>query len=306
MRALGATPVWFAANGSIAGLGGIEDSIQTVQNMGYDRVGRYLTSNVVLWSRPFVLFGNTAALAKLSAVQRRMLAQAASDDVSAETSAAADEQRTNLAILCRSGRVRLVSASSSDVAALRRAVRPVYAMLERDPQARAAIEQIRAMRAGLPAEPALSCGPRSTSDTVRTPLDGVWEMDTKYGDEHSDPTPMPENYGHWIFVFDNGRFAETQAYLGACTWGAGTFTVKGSEMAWAFTDSGGIPSPGNQPGEFFRFRWSIYRDTATVSAFPGAISPQNFFGKPWHRISTVPSARYLSKRCPPPASALPR
>ena len=78
-------------------------------------------------------------------------------------------------------------------------------------------------------------------------------------------------------------------------------------MAWTFTDGGGIEPTGaaNKPGEFFRFRWSLYRDTLTVGSVPGAVSPQNFFGKPWHRLSTVPSTRYFSRRCPPPTNALP-
>jgi hypothetical protein len=132
-------------------------------------------------------------------------------------------------------------------------------------------------------------------------------MNTKYGDEPSDPNPVPENYGHWIFVFDNGHFADTQQYRNACTWGYGTFTVKGHEMDWTFTNGGGIEPTGsaNKPGEFFRFDWSLYRGTLTVTGVPGAVSPINFDGKPWHLISTTPSTRYFSKGCPPPANALP-
>ena len=54
------------------------------------------------------------------------------------------------------------------------------------------------------------------------------------------PEPVPENYGDWIFVFDRGHFADTQRYLNACTWGYGRFTVTGGQMAWTFTDGGGV------------------------------------------------------------------
>jgi hypothetical protein len=78
-------------------------------------------------------------------------------------------------------------------------------------------------------------------------------------------------------------------------------------MALTFVDGGGIAPTGavNKPGEFFRFGWSMYRDTLTLSAVRGAISPVNFRGRAWHRIGSTPSRRYFAKRCPPPAQALP-
>ena len=74
-------------------------------------------------------------------------------------------------------------------------------------------------------------------------------------------------------------------------------------MEWTFTDGGGIAPDNaqNRPGDFFVFGWSLYRGTLTLTPVPGAISPLNFRGKPWHRISTTPSAKYFSQRCPPPA-----
>jgi TRAP-type C4-dicarboxylate transport system substrate-binding protein len=307
MRALGAIPVWFAVAAPITGLGGIEQQISSIQGNQYDRVGHYLTANVVLWPRPLVVFANRKALAKLTAAERRILSQAVADDVSAQTRFLLAAESESTGNLCRARRLRFLTARPSDLEALRRTVQPVYATLERNPQTRADITQILALRSRIPSEVPPSCAPASTGVTVRSPLDGVWEMNTKYGDEPADPTPVAENYGHWIFVFDNGRFADTQEYLNACTWGYGTFTVKGDQMAWTFTDGGGIEpnDAANKPGEFFRFGWSLYRDTLTVTPVPGATSPTNFYGKPWHRVSIVPSARYLNRRCPPPANALP-
>ena len=79
-------------------------------------------------------------------------------------------------------------------------------------------------------------------------------------------------------------------------------------MAWLFTNGGGIAPDNatNKPGEAFIFGWSLYRDVLTLSPVRGAISPSNFRVKPWTRVSTTPSARFLSKRCPPAAGALPR
>jgi hypothetical protein len=79
-------------------------------------------------------------------------------------------------------------------------------------------------------------------------------------------------------------------------------------MAWTFTDGGGIAPNNamNKPGEFFRFGWSRYRDTLELTPVRGAVSPLNFRGKPWRRISSTPSRRYLARECPPPARALAR
>ena len=109
----------------------------------------------------------------------------------------------------------------------------------------------------------------------KTELDGVYTMDTKFGDYPADPTVVPENYGHWVFVLRGTHFADTQQYKNACTWGYGKLNVTGARMEWTFTDGGGIAPSGavNKPGEFFVFGWSLYRDTLTLTPVPGKISP---------------------------------
>jgi hypothetical protein len=114
---------------------------------------------------------------------------------------------------------------------------------------------------------------------------------------------VPENYGTFTIVIDRGRFAFTNENRRACIWAYGTFAVKGHEFEELVTDGGGIAPTGaaNKPGELFTNRWSLYRGVLTLSPVTGASPP-----KPWLRVSTTPSARFLSKRCPPPAGALPR
>jgi hypothetical protein len=75
-----------------------------------------------------------------------------------------------------------------------------------------------------------------------------------------------------------------------------------------FTDGGGIAphANANKPGEFFTFRWSLYRGVMTLYPVKDAVSPQSFLAKPWNRIGATPSRRFLSRRCPPPAGAVPR
>jgi hypothetical protein len=130
-------------------------------------------------------------------------------------------------------------------------------------------------------------------------------MDT--GRAASAPEYLDVNWGHWIFVFDRGRFAITQENRTSCTWGYGTFTVDGDTTTWRFTDGGGeAPNNAtNKPGEQFSYRLSLFRDTATLGPVKGAVSPPNFDVEPWQKLGP-PSRARLSRRCPPPPDALPR
>jgi hypothetical protein len=166
---------------------------------------------------------------------------------------------------------------------------------------------------------AAGCGAGTTSDVTSptaasasseqaTAFDGVYTMDTTEADgQKSDPNIAPENWGHWVFVFGRGRFAFTQDNNQAsCTWGYGTYTVTGAQVEWLFTAGGGQAPTGaaNEPGELFTFGWTRYRDTLTLNAVPGAVSPDVLLLKPWHRVSGTPSATTMNARCLPPAAAL--
>jgi TRAP-type transport system periplasmic protein len=312
MRTLGATPVWFGAQASIAGFDGIEQQISSIEGNRYFRVGKYLTANVNLWPRPLVLFANRKTFTALTPAQRRILRRAVVDSVATETKAVADEERDVTAAFCRSGRPRLLAASPAVLSTLRQAVQPVYDQLERDLQTRRYISQIEAMRDEVTPEPAPSCAPLAAPIARKAgALDGVYQFTVTPGDLRDVGTPPgdigPTNYGRITIVVDRGRFAQTQETKEACTWGYGTLTVRGDRFVQLFTDGGGI-SPDNalnKPGERISFGWSLYRDTVKLRPVKGAISPPPSMAKPWHRISTKPSRRYFSKRCPPPAKALP-
>lgn len=306
MRALGAHPVRVPAD--TLGFHGPDGYEQRVYVLYGDRLaapGSHITVNVNLWPRPLVIFAGARAYKRLTASERDVLQKAAASAVPKAGPAARASEIEMAGNICRDGRVALDLSSPSELRALHQAVEPVYRELESDPATDDTIRQIESLKAELGEPPAMlpKCSATASAPTAaRTALDGVWQMDTA-----SSPDVEDENWGHWIFVFDHGRFADTQENKAACTWGYGTFSVRGDRTSWKFTDGGGIAPNNamNKPGEFFVFGLSSYRDMLRLSQVQGEISPLNFRAKPWRRLSSTPTRRYLSKRCPPPAEALP-
>ena len=311
MRALGATPVWFSVGTEIAGLDGIEQQVYAVEGNRFDRIGKYLTANVVFWPRPLVLFANAKAFAALTPTQRSILRRAAADDIGAETAVVRGQEHEATTTLCRAHRLRFLSASSRDLAALRRAVQPVYAQLERDPRTRRYLAQIEVLRAQgghrcrrPPGLQRAGADPRLGRDAGRRRLAHGHEVRRRAGRPPADgrelrqldlrlrPRPLRDHAG-----------VQRRLHLGV--WRVhGARTRDGVGFHGRRRDRPN--SAENKPGESFRFGWSLYRETLALTPVRGAISPFNFRDKPWRRISATPSTRYLSKRCPPPAQALSR
>jgi TRAP-type transport system periplasmic protein len=306
LRALGAEPEWFPVTGTIGRFDGVVQPIRSIHGFQYNKVARFLTANVALWPRPLVLFGTGKALGKLTPVQRQAVRQAAVAALPGSMRVVRGDEQESGQDLCRAGGLIVQTATPADLAALRAAVAPVYARLEQDPATRSAIRAISTVAGGVVPEAPPSCARHVTSPTGKAQLDGVYTMDTKFGDDPADPDMAPENYGHWVLVLRGTHFAHTQQYQNACTWAYGMLTVTGARMRWTYADGGGIAPNGaqNKPGEDFVFGWSLYRDTLTLTLVSGQTSPSNFRAKPWHRISATPSFSYLNKNCPPPANAL--
>ena len=318
MRTLGAKPVWFPAKDKIDSFDGIEQQTGSIDDNRYDTIGKHFTANVNLWPRPLVIFTGQKVFDSLSPDQRNALRQAVAKVIPAQTAGLRGSEQEAAGNLCRRG-LEFETASRDDLAALRTAAQPVYDSLARDPQTRKFLAAIAAIGKGFPAESAPHCRPTGQTDGQAaggsSPLDGVYRMTTTAKDLRAAGLPAgevnPENYGTWTYVFDRARFAFTEENKDACTWAYGTFAVKGNQVEWRFTDGGGIPNspsdkPGNKPGEVFVFGWSLYRETLTLTPVPGAVSPRPVRVKPWQRISSTPSSRSFSKRCPPPDNALPR
>jgi TRAP-type C4-dicarboxylate transport system substrate-binding protein len=318
LRALGATPVVSAFRGAdIARFDGVEQQVASVAGNPYERTVRSITGNVNLWPRPLVVVANAKGLQRLSAEQVSWLRSAGREAVGGVAQTQLGLETEGLGQLCRRGGLHLVSATAGQIGQLRSAFEPVHAWLREDRQTSRFLDEIAALRAGgvrpFPQESLTCAGVTPAGDTTTSassppsaPFDGTYQMvTTEQEARESDPNPSPENWGDWIFIFGRGRFAITQENAAACTWGYGTYVVTEQRVEWRFIDGGGIAPTGaqNKPGEDFLFGWSRYHDTMMLTPVAGAISPQNFWAKPWHRLSATPSGSYLSKRCPPPAEA---
>jgi TRAP-type transport system periplasmic protein len=294
LQALGARAKEIPAGGGIEAFDGVEQQIGAIDGNEYDKVAKNLTANVNLWPRPQVLFMNKKAFAALSDTQRDALRAAARTALPATMAIQRSTERDAAATLCRR-KLTFLTASDSDLAALRRAVGPVYDRLERDTVTKSAIEQIDDMRSRThtpPEAPTCSSASRGASGAGKaTPIDGVYRMTTtlkesvKFSGQAAADID-PENYGRWRFVLDRGRLYYTHSNEGSSRWTKGVYTVRGHTITWRVTDSGGEATngPRERTGEVMAFRWSRYRDQLTLTPAAGKISPGNFRVEPWRRI----------------------
>ena len=128
-----------------------------------------VTANVAFWPAAATIIGNREVLERLTAGDRRTLAHAAQESLGASVAQLQAEDRSAVQTVCQRDRVAFVQASPADVSALRAAVRPVYARLERDPLTRSLLQRIQAMKRDAPPDPQLGCATPPQADEVSTP-----------------------------------------------------------------------------------------------------------------------------------------
>jgi TRAP-type C4-dicarboxylate transport system substrate-binding protein len=315
IRALGGRPRAEPQEVHPVGLDAYEQQLSAASTGKLYRDAEYMTTDLALWPRPLVVVVNESAYGRLTEQQREALSAAGRSALDAAMQTVLGDDRDGRTTLCSAAvakHFRLVASSSAQRAAMRRAVAPVYAQLARDGEVAAVIRGIEALKSRAKRDRAVGCPGAVGAEgaRARTPIDGVYVMDTSPADVSSAERAAdahavyPENVGHYVFVFDRGRFADTQRYENTCTWGYGTYTVTGHTTRWIFTNGGGISPNGafSQPGEDFKFTWSRFRDKVTLGPVRGAISALNFRLRPWHRVSATPSGNVFDKRCPPPAN----
>jgi TRAP-type C4-dicarboxylate transport system substrate-binding protein len=304
LRALGATPKLVPARPSLDGLDGLVHPLIAID--GYAEQAKFVTANLNFFPRPLVIIMNPDAFAALTPEQQAILRTASANAIAPALAAArADDAAAGPNICRRPGMTTIVEASPTDLANLRAALDPVYADLELEPETKAYLDEIRALKeqTASPAETITCPGSRGGQATDTSQLDGVYRWSVTLDElvAGGEP-PIVDNAGDWRLVFKAGRFATTTENKDACGWGYGTFAVTGDRLEMTFIDGGGGEAR-NRPGELYSFAWSLYRDTLTLGV-AGEFSPLALTLRPLPRISTTPSVASLSSRCPPPANAL--
>lgn len=293
LEALGATPRPMGPMAPVTGDDGSEAQLGAIYGNQYYRGASSVTGNLAFWPRPLVLLMNARAFGELTNSQRAVLRDAASALVPAFTSFARSNDREGIDGMCNAG-TRFTAANLGE---FRAAFAPLYTRLRREPGVGSDIAQITAMKAGVPADPAPRCKPGSSSASA-TPavLDGVYRKTLTPVQAHS---KVDENFGTFVRVFDNGRFAITQESRKACTWVFGTYLVRGKNIHFLVQDGGGIApnNAGGKPGEAVDLQWNLYRGSLSLPSPPGQ-GPVEFGA--YRKLSATPSSHYFSHRCPPP------
>ena len=240
IRSLGATPMEVfrrSRNEALLDgrLQGLEMDLFVYEHGGPVQPAPYVTANVTLWPQMDVLFANPSRLGALTGQQRGWLQQAA-QDAAGRAAALADRDAQSLKNACRSG-ARFATASPADLAALRGAFAPVYASLERDPQTKAFIERIQALKRSAPAEaplaiPAGCTGkapqqPAARAGTVPAELNGTYRYLLTKEDARKVGDPEVDQFPHVNTVKLRDGKVE-----GGCFGQGATYSVTGDQITF--------------------------------------------------------------------------
>ena len=177
LEALGAKPVdiWGDAFDVAAENGEIDGAESGFAWGGTMPSPSTFTANITLYPKVNALVANEDAFGRLSDEHQGILREAAAKAVRYVVQNAPTEA-DRAAVYCRNGGA-IAFAAEADVAALEQAARPVYEVLEADPQTKELIEQIRAMKAqatsagdaiSARADPASSGAPPTTTQSLRS------------------------------------------------------------------------------------------------------------------------------------------
>lgn len=313
-----ATPELFQGR-PVDQLDGFEQQVSSVSGNRYDtdprERPRTLTSNVSLWTRPFTIVANTKAFSRLTPEQRRVLEKASASAVATTAVHTLVSEKDSVDQLCRRGLLHFARATAGDLEKLRLATAAVVTALRDDAVTAHVLDRAQQLRiqdaAAIRAEPEPRCGQATTvtpGHATSQPLDGTYVWTTTAQDLLAIGTPsqdVQENFGNNVVIVSRGRFAASGRNGTTCGYAYGRFEVKGRRFTMFYSDGFSNNGQGaNQPDELFTYGWSLFHETLTLSAVPGALSPEPSRAKPWLRVSTKPLFDKLDTECRPPKSAL--
>jgi TRAP-type C4-dicarboxylate transport system substrate-binding protein len=280
VRALGARYVDLAAGASLAGLDGFDTSLADISGFGYDQEARSVTADIVLWPRALTIVMNRDAWARLAPAHREILKRAAREAVAPMMRTLRTSDRGGVQVLCER-HFPLVRAGAGGMAALRRAVEPVYRRLEQDPGTRRALERIRALKASTAPEPAPACRDKGTrTGPVAPALVGSWRTHVTrelMAAAHREAGESADYWGDFTLVLgSDGRF-ELRGTRGPPGWRqVGAWSVRGDVLS--LKPEGTVEEGA---GETWRYRWTLFRGSLVLRKLTAA--PTWAALAPWRR-----------------------
>jgi TRAP-type C4-dicarboxylate transport system substrate-binding protein len=255
---------------------GAELDLKTIADAEYDLRAKQVTANVVLWARPQTMFANRDAFARLTAAQREILRRAGREVVRPEAGRVEREQTEALTVICGRSATVFASASPSELAALRRAVRPVYTALERDPQTRRLIAAIRKL-AGRAETNEPSCAGQDKS--AATALEGTWRSTVSRQEMLAGGASLAEAatyFGTATLELKDGKWV----VRGERATLTGTYSVNGNLVQLTMRTCTANPC---SPGMTTTYGWSVYRDSLSLAP-RSAITWPRLVAKPLSRV----------------------
>jgi hypothetical protein len=161
LEALGARPR--AIGAGFAHYGGLDGDVEHTDALigsGFPGQAKHLAANLAFWPRPLVLFASP----RVGSGDLELLRRAAAEASSRVRAPAEERERDQAQVLCRAG----VQLHQVDIAAMQRAVRPVYDRLESDPRTRRVVESIQsiAREVNAPASVLRCAAPQPAAQTI--------------------------------------------------------------------------------------------------------------------------------------------
>ena len=205
LRALGSTPMAVPTSAKLEGLDAYEQQLSSIQGNSYDMSADYVTANLNLWPRPYVIVMGKEAFESLTETQQSALREAALAATPYALEWAREEDNEAASALCRRG-MSFVSASEGDGSALRQALEPVYAELANDAETKSYLDVISGLKTEIAASAeAPVCEPESGGTTSASALpEGTYETTVTEADWSKHGVPA-DNTGVFSMTLEDGE-----------------------------------------------------------------------------------------------------
>jgi len=260
LHTLGATAVPVPGGAKLRGVDGYEQQLESIAGNRYDTTAKFTTANLNLWPRPLVIIMGKAAWAKLAEPQRDTLEKAVDAALQPAIDASRQEDQQALPVLCRGG-MELPTALPQQLDALRAAVDPVYAALQRDASTKKWLDQIQALKEQLQADPeTASCAGTGGTSQPASPIDGTYRRRSTPADFQAAcgtrPPGLPADSTLEV-VFDHGSVTQYEQPDG------GTKDIGWRGTYQVFRDT--LELTEENSTATFTVTWSLKGSTLTLS-----------------------------------------